>query len=59
LRHSFIEFVESWLRADVWLKASVIHERLVTDYGFRGRYQGVKMCVAEARPRIADELGRA
>ena len=52
----FVELVESWLRADVWLKASVIHERLVAEYGFRGHYQRVKMFVAEARPRIADEL---
>ena len=52
----YIELVESWLRADVWLKASVIHERLAADYGFRGHYQRVKMFVAEARPRIAAEL---
>jgi transposase len=52
----YIELVESWLRADVWLKASVIHERLAAEYGFRGHYQRVKMFVAEARPRIAEEL---
>jgi transposase len=52
----FVELVESWLRADLSLKASVIHERLVADYGFPGHYQRVKMFVAEARPRIAVEL---
>jgi transposase len=51
-----VELVESWLRADLSLKASVIHERLVADYGFPGHYQRVKMFVAEARPRIAVEL---
>jgi hypothetical protein len=49
----FVELVESWLRTDLGLKASVIHERLVTDYGFTGHYQRVKMFAAEARPRIA------
>lgn len=38
----FVELVKSWLRADVWLKASVIHERLVADYGFLGQYQRVR-----------------
>jgi transposase len=52
----FIELVESWLRSDLSLKASVIHERLATDYGFTGHYQRVKMFTAEARPRIAAEL---
>ena len=52
----FIGLVESWLRADLNLKASVIHERLVAEYGFGGHYQRVKMFAAEARPRIAAEL---
>jgi predicted transcriptional regulator len=39
----FIALVESWLRTDLSLKASVIHERLVTDYGFTGHYQRVTM----------------
>jgi transposase len=52
----FIELVESWLRTDLRLKVSVIHERLVTDYGFTGHYQRVKIFAAEARPRIAAEL---
>jgi transposase len=48
--------VDSWLRRDVRLRASVIFERLVAEYGFDGHYQRVKMYVAEARPRIAAEL---
>lgn len=52
----FTEVIDSWLRADVELKASVIHERLVDQYAFAHTYQRVKMYVAEARPRIAAEL---
>jgi transposase len=48
--------VESWLRADLTLKASVIHERLVAEHGFTGHYQRVKVFCAQARPRIAAEL---
>lgn len=48
--------VEAWLRADVTLKASVVHERLVAEHGFTGHYQRVKVFCAEARPRIAAEL---
>lgn len=51
--------VEAWLRADITLKGSVIHERLVAGYGFTGAYQRVKMFLAEARPRIAVELADA
>ena len=50
------QVVDAWLRDEITLKASVIHERLVVDYGFTGHYQRVKMYVAEARPRIAGEL---
>ena len=53
----FVEVIDAWLRADVELKGTVIHERLVADYGFTGHYQRVKMYVAEARPRIRAELG--
>lgn len=49
--------VEAWLRADIELKASVIHERLVAEHAFGGHYQRVKMFCAEARPRVAAELG--
>lgn len=38
-----MELVETWLQADVDLKATVIHERLVTEHGFTGNYQRVKM----------------
>jgi transposase len=48
--------VEAWLRADVSLKGTVVHERLVAEHGFTGSYQRVKMFLAEARPRIAAEL---
>ena len=52
----FVPLVEEWLRGDVDLKASVIHERLAAGHGFTGNYQRVKLFVAEARPRIAAEL---
>src|SRR5690349_20973426 len=48
--------VEGWLRADLALRASVIHERLVDQYGFAGSYQRVKLFVREVRPSIAAEL---
>jgi transposase len=54
----FIGVVDSWLRMDITVKGSVIHERLVAEYGFTGHYQRVKMYLAEARPRIAAELER-
>lgn len=49
--------IDAWLRAEVLLKAAVIHERLVEQYGFPHHYQRVKMYVQQARPRIAEELG--
>ncbi|MFE5587482.1 IS21 family transposase [Kitasatospora sp. NPDC056531] len=49
--------VDAWLQADITLKGTVIHERLVDTYGFTGHYQRVKMYLQEARPRIAAELG--
>src|SRR4051794_16834300 len=49
--------VDAWLAADITLRASVIHERLVAEHGFPGSYQRVKLYVAEARPRIAAEQG--
>ena len=52
----FVELVESWLRSDLTLKGTVIHERLVAKHRFTGSYQRVKVFVAEARPRIAAEL---
>jgi transposase len=52
----FVGVIEAWLRAEVTLKGSVIHERLVDQHGFTGNYQRTKMFLAEARPRIAAEL---
>ncbi len=52
----FVGLVDAWLREEITLKASVIHERLVDEHGFTGHYQRVKMYVAGARPRIAEEL---
>jgi predicted transcriptional regulator len=34
----FIPLVEAWLRADLALKGTVVHERLVAEYGFTGHY---------------------
>jgi hypothetical protein len=52
----FVPVIEAWLRADISLKASVIHERLVAQHGFTGHYQRVKTFLVEARPRVAAEL---
>jgi len=49
--------IDAWLRSEILLKGTVIHERLVAEYGFTGHYQRVKMYLQEARPRIAEELG--
>src|SRR3954454_23132308 len=50
--------VDAWLTADITLRGTVIHERLVAEHGFGGSYQRVKLYVAEARPRIAAEQGQ-
>jgi transposase len=55
----FVPLIEAWLRADLSVKGTVIHERLVAEHGFTGNYQRVKMFLAEARPRIAAELAEA
>lgn len=52
----FTELIDAWLRADLRLTGSTIHERLVAEYGFTGSYQRVKMYLVEARPRIEAEL---
>ncbi|MFG2395401.1 IS21 family transposase [Streptomyces lavendulae] len=49
--------IDAMLKAEVLMKAAVIHERLAREYGFTGNYQRVKLYVQEARPRIAGELG--
>jgi transposase len=54
---AFAHVVDAWLRAELLLKGTVIHERLVEQYGFTGNYQRVKLYLQQARPRIAAELG--
>jgi transposase len=54
---AFAPVIDAWLRAELLLKGTVIHERLVEEYGFTGNYQRVKLYLQEARPRIAEELG--
>lgn len=54
---AFAHVVDAWLRAELLLKGTVIHERLVDQYGFTGDYQRVKLYLQQARPRIAAELG--
>ena len=49
--------IDAMLRSEVLLKGSVIHERLVQEYGVGINYQRVKLYLQEARPRIAEELG--
>ncbi|MGW2588551.1 IS21 family transposase [Streptomyces virginiae] len=49
--------IDSMLRAEVLMKAAVIHERLAQEYGFTGNHQRVKLYVQTARPRVAEELG--
>ncbi|MGW0735546.1 IS21 family transposase [Streptomyces sp. NPDC002851] len=53
----FKPVIDAWLRADITLKGTVIHERLVDQYGFTGNYQRVKLYLHQARPRVMDELG--
>jgi transposase len=58
----FVGVIDAWLAADPRLRASVIHERLVAEYGFTGHYQRIKVYVAAARRRLeveADGQGRA
>lgn len=54
---AFAHVIDAMLRAELLIKATVIHERLVAEYGFTGNYQRVKLYVQQARPRIAQELG--
>jgi hypothetical protein len=53
-----IPLVEGWLRADLRIKGTMVHERPVAEYGFTGHYQRVEMFLAKARPRIAAALPR-
>lgn len=43
--------IDAMLRSEVLLKGSVIHERLVQEYGVGINYQRVKLYLQEARPR--------
>ncbi len=52
----FVALIEAWLRADISLRASVIHERLVAEHGFTGHYQRVKVHLAAVRPVLEAEL---
>jgi transposase len=57
----FTDLIDAWLADDPRLLATVIHERLVADYGFTGHYQRIKVYCAQARRRIeleADAQGR-
>jgi hypothetical protein len=54
----FVDRIEAWLRSDLALKGTVIHERLVADHGFTGHYQRVKTFLAEARPTDRGRAGR-
>lgn len=53
---TFVGVIEVWLRADVALKGTLIHEPLVAEHAFTGNCQRVKMFPSEARPRIAAKL---
>ena len=36
----FVGVVEAWLRADLRIKGTVVHERLVAEYGFTATISG-------------------
>ena len=48
--------IKALLTKDVAMPASVIHERLVSEHGFTGHYQRVKMACRELRPLVEEEL---
>jgi transposase len=48
----YVNVIDAWLVAEPRLRASVIHERLVADYGFIGHYQRIKNYVRDARQRL-------
>lgn len=56
---TFAHVIDAWLRAELLIKGTVVHERLVDQYGFAGNYQRVKLYLQQARPRVAAELGIA
>ena len=48
----YVGVIDGWLVREPRLRASVIHERLVADYGFTGHYQRIKNYVRKARSRL-------
>src|SRR5918993_1158631 len=50
----YAHLVDTWLRRQPKLKASVIWERLVAEHGFCGHYQRVKVYVRENRARLTE-----
>jgi transposase len=52
---AYAAVIDEMLRREPRLRASVIWERLVAEYGFDGLYQRVKLYVREARPRVCGE----
>lgn len=57
----FTDLIDAWLSEDPRLKATVVHERLVAEYGFTGHYQRIKIYCSEARRRLeleSDAAGR-
>src|SRR4029453_13790827 len=48
----YAHLIDAWLRAQPKLKASVIWERLVTEHGFDGHYQRVKVYGGGTRGRL-------
>jgi transposase len=50
----YAHLIDTWLRRQPKLKASVIWERLVAEHGFTGHYQRVKVYVRENRARLTD-----
>lgn len=51
----FTHLIDAWLAEDDELRGSVIHERLVAEYGLDGHYQRVKTYVRDVRDRLALE----
>jgi len=39
----FVELVQAWLDADLRLKGTVVHERLIAGHGFTGNYSGSRL----------------
>lgn len=48
----FVGVIDAWLTEEPRLRASVIHERSVADYGFTGHYRRIKTYVRDARVRL-------